>query len=127
LIITGTCEKEIAAFKEEMHRLFDMSDLGLLSYYLGLEVKQGAAGITISQSAYEVKILEVAGMAGCNACHTAMEARLKLKKWTPEDVVDATRFRSVVGSLRYLCITRPDITHAIGMVSRYMEAPSTQH
>jgi hypothetical protein len=74
-----------------------------------------------------VKILEVAGMAGCNACHTPMEARLKLRKGTPEDVVDATRFRSVVGSLRYLCITRPDITHAIGMVSRYMEAPSTQH
>jgi hypothetical protein len=127
LIITGTCEKEIATFKKEMHRLFDMSDLGLLSYYLGLEVKQGAAGITISQSAYAVKILEVAGMAGCNACHTPMEARLKLRKGTPEDVVDATRFRSIVGSLRYLCNTRPDITHAVGMVSRYMEAPSTQH
>ena len=39
LIITGTCEEEIAAFKEQMHHLFDMSDLGLLSYYLGLEVK----------------------------------------------------------------------------------------
>nr|XP_020163059.2 uncharacterized mitochondrial protein AtMg00810-like [Aegilops tauschii subsp. strangulata] len=127
LIITGTCEEEIAAFKEQMHHLFDMSDLGLLSYYLGLEVKQEAREITICQSSYALKILEAAGMAGCKACHTPMEPRLKLCKGSPGDAIDATRFRSIVGSLRYLCNTRPDITHAVGMVSRYMEAPTTAH
>jgi hypothetical protein len=66
-------------------------------------------------------------MAGCNVCHTPIENRLKLSKASPEDAVDATRFRSVVGSLRYLCNSRPDITHAVGMVSRFMEAPSTVH
>lgn len=94
-----------------MHHLFDMSDLGLLSYYLGLEVKQEAGEITICQSSYAVKILEAAGMAGCNPCHTLMEARLTLCKGNPADAVDATRFRSIVGSLRYLCNTRPGITH----------------
>lgn len=110
-----------------MHHLFDMSDLGLLCYYLGLEVKQDARAITLCQSAYAEKILEAAGMTGCNACHTPMENRLKLGKGSPNDAVDATRFRSVVGSLRYLCNTRPDIIHAVGIVRRYMEAPTTSH
>jgi hypothetical protein len=127
LIITGTDEKEIALFKKQMHQLFDMSDLGLLSYYLGLEVKQDGGTIMLCQSAYAKKILDATGMAGCNVCHTPMENRLKLSKASPEDAVDATRFRSVVGSLRYLCNSRPDITHAVGMVSRFMEAPSTAH
>ena len=44
-----------------------------------------------------------------------------------EDAVDTTKYRSVVGSLRYLCNTRPDITFAVGMVSRYLEAPAAPH
>jgi hypothetical protein len=127
LIITAMDEKEIALFKKQMHQLFDMSDLGLLSYYLGLEVKQDGGTIMLCQSAYAKKILDATGMAGCNVCHTPMENRLKLSKASPEDAVDATRFRSVVGSLRYLCNSRPDITHAVDMVSRFMEAPSTAH
>lgn len=80
LIITGTNEKGTTAFNEQMHQLFDMSDLSLLSYYLGLEVKQGASMITLCQSAYAGKILDIAGLASCNACHTPMENRLKLSK-----------------------------------------------
>ena len=124
LIITGTDANDISAFKDQMHELFEMSDLGLLSYYLGIEVRQEAGTITLCQSAYVGKILEAAGMAGCNSCHTPMENRLKLNKAGIGDVLDATSYRSLVGSLRYLCNTRPDITHAVGMVSRYMEAPT---
>jgi hypothetical protein len=105
----------------------DMSDLGLLSYYLGIEVKQEAGTITLYQKAYVGKILEGAGMAGCNPCHTPMENKLKMNKGRTDDAVDATHFWSIVGSLRYLCNTRPDITHAVGMVSRYMEAPTALH
>lgn len=120
LIITGTDDNDISAFKQQMHSLFAMSDLGLLSYYLGVEVKQEAGTITICQSAYARKILEAAGMTDCNSCHTPMENRLKLCKGGAGDAVDVTDYRSIVGSLRYLCNTRPDITHAVGMVSRYM-------
>jgi hypothetical protein len=127
LIITGTNNNDIAAFKDQMQQLFDMSDLGLLSYYLGIEVKQEAGTITLYQSAYVGKILEGAGMAGCNPCHTPMENKLKMNKGRTDDAVDATHFWSIVGSLRYLCNTRPDITHAVGMVSRYMEAPTALH
>lgn len=127
LVITGSSDNDISAFKEEMQRLFAMSDLGLLSYYLGIEVVQNDDGITLCQSAYVAKILQAAGMASCNATHTPMENRLKLGKAEPGAVLDATQYRSVVGSLRYLCNTRPDITFAVGIVSRYLEAPAASH
>jgi len=56
-----------------MKNTFSMSDLGLLSYYLGLEVKQGPGEITICQSAYANKIVEISGMKGCNPVDTPME------------------------------------------------------
>jgi hypothetical protein len=127
LIITGTNEDDIQKFKDEMHNLFKMSDLGQLSYYLGIEVKQEKGEITLCQQAYAAKILEKAGMKNCNPCHTPMECRLKLSKDDGAEKVDATMYRSVIGSLRYLVNTRPDIAHAVGIASRYMEAPSTSH
>jgi hypothetical protein len=127
LIITGARPADVEVFKEQMRRLFKMSDLGLLSFYLGLEVKQGRDAIMLGQAAYARKLLEKAGMGTCNPCHTPMEVRLKLsaKSSTPE--VDATMYRSLVGSLRYLVHTRPDITFAVGYVSRFMEKPRQEH
>jgi hypothetical protein len=104
-----------------------MSDLGLLSYYLGIEVKQGDGEITIGHSSYAGKILEIAGMSGCNSCHTPMECRLKLGKKNGGAAVDATLYRSIIGSLRYLVNTRPDISYAVSILSRFMESPAEQH
>ena len=80
LIITGTDQASIIEFKGQMQELFKMSDLGLLSYYLGIEVTQTRDSITLCQRNYAEKVLEVAAMDGCNACQTPMECRLKLKK-----------------------------------------------
>lgn len=104
LIITGTADSAIEQFKKQMQDLFQMSDLGLLSYYLGIEVKQEDGEIRICQASYAAKILEDAGMEHCNSCWTPMENRLKLTKNTGE-IVDATKYRSVIGSLRYLVNT----------------------
>jgi heterodisulfide reductase subunit B len=110
-----------------MMKKFKMSDLGLLSYYLGIEVKQNAEGITLSQPAYGMKILESVGMKNCNPCAIPMEVRLKLSKKENEEIVDPTAYRSIIGRLRYLVNTRPDLTYAVGVVSRHMEAPSKEH
>jgi hypothetical protein len=56
-----------------------------------------------------------------------MEPRLKLSKDGSGEPVDATEYRSIVGSLRYLVHTRPDITFVVGYVSRFMEAPTSEH
>jgi len=118
---------ELKAFKEDMKKQFQMSDLGTLSYYLGIEVCQGSSGITISQERYAHKLLERADMIGCNPSSTPMESRLKLLKESTAPPVDATAYRSIVGGLRYLLHTRPDISFSVGYVSRFMEAPTEEH
>ena len=103
-----------------------MSDLGALSYYLGIEVRQGKEALTLGQSMYASKLLERSSMAECKPCVTPME-RLKLTKATTVAKVDATLYRSIIGGLRYLVHTRPDIAFAVGYVSRFMEDPRENH
>jgi len=127
LIISGPDVQDIRMFKSEMKKKFSMSDLGFLSYYLGIEVKQDGNGITLCQSSYAAKILEGAGMRNCNSCETPMECRLKLSKLKSGDPINPTEYRSIIGSLRYIVNTRPDLAFAVGVVSRYMEAPGKEH
>jgi hypothetical protein len=127
LIITGGDAGAVAKFKLQMKNTFCMSDLGALSYYLGLEVTQGVAGITLRQGSYAAKILEKAGMTGCNPCATPIEVKLKLLKEGTTPSVDATEYRNIIGSLRYLCNSRPDLAFAVGYLSRFMEAPRQEH
>ncbi|KAL8136100.1 hypothetical protein AgCh_010629 [Apium graveolens] len=79
LLITGTRVDSIANFKKQMNKEFDMSDMGQLAYYIGIEVEQGQGYIEIKQSAYAKKILERAGMAGCKPVSYPMDPRLWIK------------------------------------------------
>jgi hypothetical protein len=66
LVITGSSSNDIIQFKAEMQEAFRMSDLGLLSYYLGIEVHRGDTGITLRQATYTGKLLERSGLQDCN-------------------------------------------------------------
>ncbi|OAE22678.1 hypothetical protein AXG93_2675s1110 [Marchantia polymorpha subsp. ruderalis] len=92
-----------------------------------IEVCQNASGITLSQAGYAGKLLELAGMAECNPALVPMEPRLKLSKDSKNPATDATFYRSIVGCLRYLMHTWLDISFAVRYVSRFMEAPTTEH
>uniref|UniRef100_A0ACD5UHC9 Uncharacterized protein n=1 Tax=Avena sativa TaxID=4498 RepID=A0ACD5UHC9_AVESA len=127
LVITGTKDAEVAAFKEEMKAAFQMSDLGLLSFYLGIEVHQDHSGIKLRQTAYAKRVVELAGLTDCNLALTPMEERLKLSRDSTAEEVDATQYRRLVGSLRYLAHTRPDLAFSIGYISRFMQRPTTEH
>ena len=81
-----------------------MSNLGLLIYYLGIEVHQNNNGITINQSAYAQKLLKIGGLAECNVSYILMEPRLKLTKNTDRPAVDATLYRSLVAAYGTWCI-----------------------
>jgi hypothetical protein len=124
LIITSGDLNELNNFKQEMLRVFKMRDLSPLSYYLRIEVHQKKMGITISQGAYPEKILDKVGLDDCNPCRTPMELRLHLSKTGDTLRVEATLYRSLVRSLKYLVNTRPDLAYSVGYVSRFMEEPS---
>jgi len=66
-------------------------------------------------------------MLNCNPTATPMEARLKLNKRIEDEVVRPTAYRSIIGSLRYIVNTRPDLSYSVGVVSRFMEAPTKAH
>jgi hypothetical protein len=127
LIITGSDRDNIRLFKEKMVAAFKMSNLGLLHCYLGIEVKQSAGGISLSQGAYAMKILERSDMTGCNPCHVAMKARLKLSKQSMQPLVDDIAYQSIIGCLRYLVNTRPDLAFIVGYVSHFLEEPREDH
>nr|GEV28658.1 ribonuclease H-like domain, reverse transcriptase, RNA-dependent DNA polymerase [Tanacetum cinerariifolium] len=127
LIITGTPKKEIDKFKAQMEEKFEMSDLGLLAYYLGIEVTQTDGDISIRQSAYANKILKEAGMIYCNETLIPMDPGTKLTKVNEGTMVNSTEYRSLIGCLRYLLHTRPDLSYYVGLLSRFMQEPREQH
>jgi hypothetical protein len=82
-----------------------MSDLGPLSFYLGIEVHQDDSGITLRQTAYAKRVVELAGLTNCNLSLTPMEEKVKLSRDSMMEEVDAMQYRRLVGSLRYLAHT----------------------
>ena len=121
LIITGPRGEQISKFKEEMKEKFEMTDLGLLSSYLGME------DIFLSQGAYSNHILKVFKMNDCNAIKTPMEVHLKLQREAEGKHVNSTNFRSLIESLWYLMNTRPDLTYSVSYLSKFMDKPSSEH
>ena len=127
LIIIGADQGEVENFKAAMKEHFDMSDLGLLCFYLGVEVRQDAEGIVLRQARYAERILELGGMAGCNPAATPMEEKPRLSRESKAEEVDPTHYRRLVGSLRYLVHTRPDLAFTVGYLSRFMQRPTAEH
>lgn len=117
LFVTGSSVQAIMEFKNSMLREFEMSDLGRLTYYLGIEVTQSSKGIDIKQESYVCQILKDAGMDKSNTTHIPMEFGLKLSKVTDEQEIDATLYRLRIRCLRYLLHTRPDLTFSAEMLS----------
>ena len=124
LIFTGINPSMFEDFKKAMTKEFEMIDIGLMAYYLGIEVKQMEDEIFISQEGYAKDILEKFKMLNSNLVSTPLECGVKLSMHDNEEKVNPTFFKSLVGSLRYLTCTRPYILFIVGLVSRYMEAPT---
>ncbi|XP_031505063.1 uncharacterized mitochondrial protein AtMg00810-like [Nymphaea colorata] len=127
LIVTGEDLEAITTFKQQTMAEFEMSDLGLLNYYLGNEVAQSEDNIQIKQVAYAKKVLTQFGMFDYNPTKLPMELRSQLHKDPEGQPVDATEFRRVIGCLRYLLHTRPDLSYVVGVASRFMERPTVMH
>nr|GEY09874.1 retrovirus-related Pol polyprotein from transposon TNT 1-94 [Tanacetum cinerariifolium] len=123
----GNSQSMIDELKKSMTREFEMTDIGLMSYYLGIEVKQTNEGIFICQERYAKEILKRFGMEKCNPVGTPIEHKVKPSKHDGGKAVDSTLFKSLVGSLRYLTCTRPDILFVVRLISRFMEEPTTKH
>jgi len=127
LIITGSVEEEIEEFKGKMKIEFEMTDLGTLSYFLGLEFVHTHKGVFLHQKKYAHEILKRFQMERCNEAAVPVLPGLKLTEEKEAEVVDGTLYKQIVGSLRFLCNSRPDLSFGVGLISRFMHDPRTPH
>jgi hypothetical protein len=126
LFLTGE-EKLIAKCKKRLASEFEMKDLGLMNYLLGLEVWQSLERIFLNQGKYTVEILKRFDMMECKSMNTPMEAKLKLLVDTSSELIDATLYKQIIGSMMYLTNMKPDICFAVNTLSQFLIEPRHVH
>eukprot|EP00253_Pinus_taeda_P010639 PITA_10639 len=127
LILTGSDPNLINHVKSSLKKKFEMTDLGPLHYFLGLQVLQSKEGISLSQSKYACDILRHFHMEDCKPAPSPFQSGVKLSVSCTSPEVDATSYRQLVGKLLYLTHTRPDLSFAVGLVARFMQNPREIH
>lgn len=127
LIYSGNDESMMMEFKRSIMKEFDMSDLGKMRYFLGIEVQQLENGIFISQKKYAWDVLKRFQMEECNAVLNPIVPGFKISKDENGVMVESTFYKQLVGSLIYLTSTRPDLMYAVSLISRYMSQPTKLH
>ncbi|GJS64404.1 putative ribonuclease H-like domain-containing protein [Tanacetum coccineum] len=127
-IIFGSTKKSWCdEFEALMKSRFQMSSMGELTFFLGLQVKQKEDGIFISQDKYVAEILKKFDFASVKTASTPIETQKPLVKDEEATDVDVHLYRSMIGSLMYLTASRPDIMFAVCACSRFQVTPKTSH
>ncbi|KAL8123400.1 hypothetical protein AgCh_011388 [Apium graveolens] len=127
MIITADDYDSIESLKRELARCFAMKDLGLLRYFLGIEVTSSPKGYLLCQSKYIANLLDRARLTDNKTVETPLEMNAR---YSPSDglpLADPTLYRTIVGSLVYLTVTRPDIAHVVHIVSQFVTSITTVH
>ncbi|GJT26418.1 putative ribonuclease H-like domain-containing protein [Tanacetum coccineum] len=127
-IIFGSTKKSWCdEFEALMKSRFQMSSMGELTFFLGLQVKQKPNGIFISQDKYVAEILKKFDFASVKTASTPIETQKPLVKDEEASDVDVHLYRSMIGSLMYVTASRPDIMFAVCACSRFQVTPKTSH
>ena len=116
LFVTGE-DGLITDTKRKLATKFEMKDLGMMHYFIGMEVWQNADGISLGQGKYAVEILKRFRMMDCKAMTTPMASNLKLLSDASSNLVDATMYHQIIGSLMYLMNMIPDIFFVVNTLS----------
>ncbi|GJU19717.1 retrovirus-related pol polyprotein from transposon TNT 1-94 [Tanacetum coccineum] len=126
IIFGSTNPKLSKRFEKLMHNKFEMSMMGELKFFLGIQIHQSPRGIFINQAKYAQEILIKHGMTSCDSIGTPMATK-HLDADLSGTPVDQTKYRSMVGALMYLTASRPDIVHATCYCARYQARPTEKH
>ncbi|GJY11841.1 putative ribonuclease H-like domain-containing protein [Tanacetum coccineum] len=127
-IIFGSTKKSLSTeFEQLMHKRFQMSSIGELTFFLGLQVEQRKDDIFLSQDKYVYDILNKFGFSSVKTASTPIETHKPLSKDADGTYVDVHLYRSMIGSLMYLTSSRPDIMFAVRACSRFQFQPKASH
>ncbi|XP_017984383.1 PREDICTED: uncharacterized mitochondrial protein AtMg00810-like [Theobroma cacao] len=126
-LLTGPDAAYLENFKTQIMTEFEMIDLELMRYFLGMEIIQTDELIMIHQAKYARDLLRKFKMESCKPVYTTLAIGDKLIKNDGADEANGLIYRSIIGSILYLAATRPDIMFSTSLLSRFMQSPSEIH
>jgi histone deacetylase 1/2 len=129
IVVASSSAEATEALLRDLQQDFALKDLGSLHYFLGIEVKKTPRGLLLAQERYAADILSRTGMDKAHPVDTPLSTTEKLSLFDGDQLGpdDSTRYRSVVGALQYLTLTRPDIAFAVNKVCQFLHQPTTVH
>ena len=129
IIVASSSQEIVNALLRDLHAEFAIKDLGDLHYFLGIQVQQKKGELLMSQERYAIDILKRVNMQLCKPVHTPLSTteKLSIDEGTRLGTEDSTRYRSIVGALQYLTLTRPDISFSVNKVCQFLHSPTTSH
>lgn len=129
IIVARSCQEATVVLLKDLKEEFALKNLGELHYFLGIEVKAHMEGILLTQEKYASYLLKRVNMTTYKLVSTPLSVSEKLSASAgqPLGPDDATRYRSIVGALQYLTLTRQDIAFSVNKVCPYLHAPTLDH
>jgi histone deacetylase 1/2 len=127
IILTGNSSTLIQRFITQLDQQFSLKQLGTLNYFLGIEVSPFEGGLLLTQQKYIRDLLSKVKMLDCKPISTPMVSTSRLSKSHGIPFNDPSLYRSIVGALQYLTITRPEISFSVNKVSQFMSSPLDTH
>lgn len=127
LLVVASNPSLVASFTKALSGQFPVKDLGPLHYFLGVEVHRDETGIYLSQTKYIHDLVQRANMDKFKAVNTPMATTFNSAAEQSLDFPDIQLYRSILGSLQYLSLTRPDVSFPVNKLCQFMHRPSTAH
>ena len=127
IIITGTNTNIIQRYIDLLSQRFSIKDLGVLSYFHDIEVLTTPSGVLLTQRRYISDLLARTKMSGAKLVATPLVTNGNLTLHSGIALTNYTKYRTLVGSLQYLCLTRPDISYVVNKLSQFMHRPTSKH
>lgn len=127
ILLTGDSTEQVLQVIQSLHTQFALKTMGEVHYFLGIEVTKSDGHYTLQQTQYINDLLERTNLSDCNSSSTPMIPSLKLTKDGGEPLDNPTIYRSTVGALQYLTLTRPDIAFSVNKLSQFLKSPTDIH
>ncbi|XP_023917795.1 uncharacterized mitochondrial protein AtMg00810-like [Quercus suber] len=127
IIITGNSSSQVSHLVTAHSKAFKLKDLGVLSYFLGIQIVPSKVGLTLCQSKYASDVLHRFHMENSKPTKTPCCPNVRLTPFEGSILPDPTEYRSMVGALQYLTFTRPDLAFSVHQLYQFMQHPTSSH
>ncbi|CAL1409881.1 unnamed protein product [Linum trigynum] len=127
ILIAGSSLSDIEQTKGFLGKEFKVKDLGVLKFFLGLEVYRDHRGIFVNQRKYCMDLLEETGHLEAKDCLSPADCKVQLRAKQGEPLTNPEVYKRLVGRLHYLIITPPDLTHSVQQLCQFQKDPHTEH